>query len=215
MDVVDFSRVEVGSTVAEVGAGTGNFLSLFSEVASNLIAIDLTPGMLQRARAEFPNMHLVLADGVRLPFGSRSIDVVTCAQMLHHVFEPLPLLKEMRRVAKRSLVIVDQIAPESYEQTAFMNQLEAIRDPSHAASRSASTMRVLVQSAGLEIVDERLASHQQTMSGWMAPGEFPPERFRRVEDFIEKFGAEAGLNFRKERDEWAWDRRRVMFLCSR
>ena len=217
MKVVEFSRVEPGATVVEIGAGTGNFLDLFADVAGHLIAVDVTEEMLLVAQREFPDMGLTLADGRRLPLRSRSIDLVSCAQMLHHVHEPLPLLKEMRRVSKPEggVLVVDQAAPESYEQTAFMNELETIRDPSHAASRSPSSLRVLIQSAGLEVVDEKLTTTTQTMSAWMGDGEFPEERFGAVEAFIEKFGVETGMNFREENGEWAFDRRRVMFLCKR
>lgn len=217
MNVVEFSRVRAGATVVEVGAGTGNFLDLFSGIAERLIAVDVTEEMLRTAQGSFPHMGLLLGDGMKLPLRSRSIDLVGCAQMLHHVHEPLPLLKEMRRVSHPvgGVLVVDQAAPESYEQTAFMNELETIRDPSHAASRSPSVLRVLIQTAGLDVVDEQLTTTTQTMSKWMAPGEFPDERFARVDAFIEKFGSETGMNFRKERSEWVFDRQRVMFLCKR
>lgn len=217
MDVVAFSRVRSGAVVLEVGAGSGNFLNLFSEVAGRLVAVDITEAMLREAQRSFPLMDLLLADGKQMPFGSRSIDLVSCAQMLHHVHDPLPLLKEMRRVAADdgAVLVVDQVAPESYEQTAFMNQLEALRDPSHATSRSPSAMRVLLQSAGLEIVEQKIATSTQTMAQWMAHGEFPEERFALVDDFIERFGAETGMGFRKEEDGWAFDRHRAMFLCRR
>ena len=217
MGVVGFSRVEKGATVMEIGAGTGNFLHLFHEVAAKLIAVDVTEEMLAVARGQFPSMQLVMGDGALLPFRSRSVDLVSCAQMLHHVHQPLPLLKEMRRVCADdgAVLVIDQAAPESYEQTAFMNQLEAIRDPSHAASRSPSALRVLLQTAGLEVVEEKVTVVTQTMSRWMAPGEFPEERFAQVEDFIERFGDETGMRFRREDGEWAFDRARVMFLCRR
>ena len=217
MGVVGFSRIAAGARVMEIGAGTGNFLGLFDEVASQLIAVDVTEEMLHIAREQFPSMQLVMGDGAFLPFRSRSVDLVSCAQMLHHVHEPLPLLKEMRRVcaANGSVLVIDQAAPENYEQTAFMNQVEAIRDPSHAASRSPSALRVLLQSAGLEVLEEKVTVVTQTMSKWMAPGEFPEERFAQVEDFIERFGDETGMRFRKENDGWAFDRARVMFLCRR
>jgi ubiquinone/menaquinone biosynthesis C-methylase UbiE len=217
MDVVSFSRVRPGATVLEVGAGTGNFLALFDGVAGRLVAVDVTEEMLREAQQNFSSMALVLADGKKMPFKSRSVDLVTCAQMLHHVHDPLPLLTEMRRVSTDdgAVLVVDQVAPESYEKTAFMNQLEGLRDPSHATSRSPSTMRILLQSAGLEIVDERTVTSTQILSSWMVPGEFPEERFLAVDDFIERFGPETGMNFRKENDEWAFDRHRAMFLCRR
>jgi hypothetical protein len=121
----------------------------------------------------------------------------------------------MRRVCGGRILVVDQIAPESYEQTRFMNELEMARDPSHAASRSPSTFRILLRAAGLEILDERIAESTQRMSTWMAPGEFPLERFQAVESFIEKYGPETGMDFHRENDEWAFTRRRAMFLCER
>jgi ubiquinone/menaquinone biosynthesis C-methylase UbiE len=217
MKVVEFSRVQPGATVMEVGAGTGNFLSLFEEIASSLVALDLTETMLRTAQRDFPEMSLVLGDGARMPFASRSIDLASCAQMLHHVPEPLPLIREMARVCRSDghVLIVDQAATERYEEIAFMNQLEAIRDPSHAMSRPPSAMRILVQSAGLEIVDERITDSEQRMSTWMAPGEFPEERFGQVNEFIEKFGHETGMNFERDGDDWVFNRRRIMILARR
>jgi SAM-dependent methyltransferase len=217
LDVVPFSRVEEGDIIVEVGAGTGNFLVLFEERAASLIAVDLTEGMLREARRRFPHMTAVMADGARLPLVSGSVDLVSCAQMLHHVWEPLALLKEMRRVVKPHgrVLVVDQVATERYEEAVMMNRLEIIRDPSHAASRPPSAMRTLVGASGLEIVDEKISVSTQTMSGWMYPGEFPPERFEAVERFIKEHGPETGMDFRHDEGEWTFTRRRMMLLAER
>jgi ubiquinone/menaquinone biosynthesis C-methylase UbiE len=217
MGVVGFSRVRPGATVVEVGAGTGNFLELFADVAGHLIGVDLTETMLRTAQRTFPEMSFVLGDGARMPLAIRSVDLISCAQMLHHVPEPLALIKEMSRVcsADGHVLIVDQVATERYEEIAFMNQLEVIRDPSHAMSRPPSAMRILVRHAGLDIVDESIIDSEQRMSSWMAPGEFPEERFGQVEAFIEKFGHETGMNFERDGDDWVFNRRRMMILARR
>jgi ubiquinone/menaquinone biosynthesis C-methylase UbiE len=217
LDVVPFSRIVRGDLVLEVGAGTGNFLALFEEQAGPLVALDLTEGMLREARRRYPHMIAVMADGAQLPLASGSVDLVSCAQMLHHVWEPLPLLKEMRRVVKPHgrVLVVDQVATERYEEAVMMNRLEIIRDPSHASSRPPSAMRTLVQATGLQIVDEKISETAQTMSSWMYPGEFPPERFEAVERFIEEHGAETGMDFRREEGGWSFTRRRMMLLAQR
>jgi ubiquinone/menaquinone biosynthesis C-methylase UbiE len=217
LDVVPFSGIEKGDLVVEVGAGTGNFLALFEEPASSLIAVDLTEGMLLEARRLHPQMVSVMADGAQLPLASRTVDLVSCAQMLHHVWEPLPLLKEMRRVVKPRgrVLIVDQVATERYEEAAMMNRLEIIRDPSHAASRPPSAMRTLIRAAGLEIVDEKISVGTQKMSEWMYPEEFPPERFQAVERFIEEHGSQTGMGFQREESDWSFTRRRMMLLAQR
>ena len=89
LDVVKFARVRAGDTVVEVGAGTGNFLSLFRGSADRLVAVDLTPAMLREVRNLHDGIDLVAGDGRRLPFASGSVDLVASAQALHHVFEPL------------------------------------------------------------------------------------------------------------------------------
>ena len=215
MDVPGFSRVTAGETVVEVGAGTGHFLALFEGVTDRLIAVDLTPGMLAQARVHHPALSLLVGDGNRLPLRSRSVDLVSSAQALHHVFQPVPFVREMRRVCSDGgrVLIVDQAATESYEEIAFMNQLEAIRDPSHATSRPPSAFRTIVMAAGLEIVDERLFTDRSRFSAWMWPGEFPQERIDATRDFVERFGAETGMDFERDGDDWLFTRRRTMLLA--
>ena len=217
LDAVTFSRVRPGSLVAEVGAGTGNFLTLFSNVTGRLLAIDLTPAMLEVARRKQEGIEVLAADGAKLPIASRSIDLVATAQALHHIHEPVPVISEMGRVAKEdgNVLIVDQVCTESYENAAIMNELEVIRDPTHAATRPASAFRIMVQKAGLEIVDERLWQGRARFSEWMWRGEFPQERIAATLGFIEKFGGATGMNWEREGDDWTYTRRRLMILAAR
>ena len=200
-----------------MGAGTGNFLSLFSEVAGRLIAIDLTPAMLEVARRRHEGIEVLAGDGARLPIASRSIDLVATAQVLHHIHEPVPVIAEMARVARDdgNVLIVDQVCTESYENAAIMNELEVIRDPTHAATRPASAFRIMVQKAGLEIVDERLWEGRARFSEWMWPQEFPEERIAATRRFIERFGDATGMNWKREGDDWTYTRRRLMILAAR
>lgn len=217
LGAVEFSRIQTGQSVLEVGAGAGNFLRHFESAASVLVAVDVVEGMLDVARREHPAIRPVLADGRKLPFASRSFDLVTSAQALHHVREPMPFLQEMRRVVRDSgsVLIVDQVATERYEEIAFRDQLEVIRDPSHAVTRAPSAFTIMVRAAGLEVVDQRIVSSRNTLSSWMWPGEFPPERIEAVRSYLEKFGHETGMEWEREGDDWSYTRRRIMLLATR
>ncbi|HEX2195945.1 MAG TPA: class I SAM-dependent methyltransferase [Actinomycetota bacterium] len=216
MDVVAFSRVGPGATIVEVGAGTGNFLSLFRDVAGLMVAVDHTPAMLEQARSH-GDLGLVAGDGRRLPLRSGAADLVTSAQALHHVHDPAAVVKEMRRVARDGgrVLLVDQVATERYEEALMMTELELARDPSHAMSRPPSAYRMMVRAAGLEIVDERVAESEQRLSSWMWPGEFPEERIAAVARLIEKIGPETGMGFERDGDDWVFVRRRLMLLAER
>jgi ubiquinone/menaquinone biosynthesis C-methylase UbiE len=216
MDPVAFARTVPGETVVEVGAGTGNFLALFADVAGPRIAVDLTPSMLKEARRH-EGLHLVAGDGRRLPLRSASIDLVASAQALHHVHDPVVVVKEMRRVARPGgrVLLVDQVATERYEEALMMSRLELARDPSHAMSRPPSAYRMMVRAAGLEILDERVTESEQRLSSWMWPGEFPEERIAAVGELIEKIGPETGMGFERDGDDWVFVRRRLMLLAAR
>ena len=217
LDAVAFARAGAGDTVVEVGAGTGNFLSLFSGVAARLIAVDLTPEMLHAARARHHGLVAIVGDGHRLPLAARSVELVASAQVLHHVHEPAPFLHEMRRVVADGgrVLVVDQVAPERFEEAVAMTQLELVRDPTHASSRPPSALRILLTNAGLRIVDERIVTGRQRLSDWMWPAEFPAERIAAVRDFIVRRGHETGMNFERDGDDFSFDRRRMMLLAER
>ena len=214
MGVVAFSRAESGSSICEVGAGTGNFLSLFSDVAGHLIAVDLTEAMLLEARRLHDRMDLVIGDGGGLPLRSSSIDLVACAQMLHHVGDPVPVLSEMARASRKHVVVVDQISTEEPSEIEAMNAIEMLRDPSHASSRPPSALRALLSAAGLDTVDEAIHETEDSFSKWMAADEFPQRRVDAVMGFVETRGAETGMGWTLQDGEWSFVRRRMMLLAS-
>ncbi len=216
LDVVSFSRVEPGARVLEVGVGTGSFLELFAGSGGTLVGVDLTLAMLQQGRHEKPDLQLVAGDGNRLPFPDGAFDLVTSAQTFHHIARPVPVLQEMARVTAPGgrVLVVDQVAPEHFEEMVAMTELETLRDPSHAASRSPSAMRLLLQAAGLEIVDERIVATRESLAKWMWPGEFPEDRIAAVRDFVSRRGPETGMHFEADGDDYTFVRRRMMLLAE-
>lgn len=216
MDVVGFSGVARAATVVEVGAGTGNFVALFSEIADLIVGIDITFEMLAESRRHRSVVALG-GDGAALPLRSRSVDLVASAQALHHIHDPVPVLREMRRVANDHghVLVVDQVATERLEEVRAMNELDLIRDPSHAACRPASAFRVMLQAAGLQIEREETFESTERFSTWMHPDEFPSERIQAARDFVERRGHETGMGFVADGEDWTFTRRRIMLLTRR
>jgi 2-polyprenyl-3-methyl-5-hydroxy-6-metoxy-1,4-benzoquinol methylase len=77
----------------------------------DLVAVDLHPQMLQLARRWSSGMPIrfVRGDARRLPFRDRSMDVVLCSLMLHHLTEldAARVLRELGRVTRWRLVVND------------------------------------------------------------------------------------------------------------
>jgi ubiquinone/menaquinone biosynthesis C-methylase UbiE len=213
LGAVEFARGTSGDRVLEVGAGGGGFLKHFRGLASVAVAYDLTPAMLEVARRDHPWMLCAVGDGASTPFLDGTFDLVASALAVHHMAEPLPVLREMARVTRDRVLLVDQVASEDPAEAASQTELEQVRDPSHAASRPASVYRELITAAGLQVVDERTDETQATLSTWASPDEFPEERVRAVWEFVERRGDTTGLDFRRAGSDWTYTRRTLLLLA--
>lgn len=93
--------------------GAGRFWQTFSDAgARELIAMDLSPGMLAEAAAaglpEGLNGLLIQSDAFRIPLARNTVDFVACMRFAHHLSMPeyrSRLLAELARVSRRYLAV--------------------------------------------------------------------------------------------------------------
>jgi ubiquinone/menaquinone biosynthesis C-methylase UbiE len=87
-----------GARLLDVGCGTGEILRrVRAELAPRLaVGVDLFAGHLRRAEPP-----VARADGFRLPFPDDTFDLVLVRHLLQALADPVPLLRECRRVLAR------------------------------------------------------------------------------------------------------------------
>ena len=88
--------------VLDVGCGVGLTDARLLPHVGELHGVDVSPGMVERARAANPEARYEVYDGGRLPYGDGEFDVAFAICVLHHV-EPAdrrPLVAELARVTK-------------------------------------------------------------------------------------------------------------------
>jgi ubiquinone/menaquinone biosynthesis C-methylase UbiE len=104
--VADFSS---GSVILDTPVGTGRFIPLLLDRASQVIGLDISCDMLDQARAKFsdPRLSFVHGDTVHIPLENKSVDYVICIRLLNWVMESTmeKIVAEFRRVARREIVI--------------------------------------------------------------------------------------------------------------
>lgn len=108
-------NVHNGSKLLEIGAGTGA-LGEFSQV-HDVIGLDISQGMLQKARKGGFYKELLHCSANRLPFLDETFDGIYTTFMFHSERKPKRLLEECYRVLKPNthLVLVD-LFPRNHDK---------------------------------------------------------------------------------------------------
>ena len=152
--VIEFSGGGSDDTVLDVACGPGILACAFAKVARHVTGIDLTPAMLDRARAlasehRLGNVTWQQGDVLPLPYADAAFTLVVSRFAFHHLLDPGAVLAQMRRVcAPGGTVMVIDSAPAPDKADAF-NAMERLRDPSHTRALPVVEHLALFAKAGL------------------------------------------------------------------
>jgi len=95
--------IEPKSTLLDIGCGHGFFLKgLQKKFSLKVLGVDIK----DQRKTDIPFLQ---ADGKSLPLKDKSFDFVLIAFVLHHVKEPELILKEAKRVARKKIIIYEDI----------------------------------------------------------------------------------------------------------
>lgn len=96
------------ATFLDVGCAEGYLAWIVRERFGVAVqGCDLSVEACRRAKELF-DVDAVACDAERLPFRDGAFDVVSCSEMIEHVEHPVAVLLELRRVAKRALVLTTE-----------------------------------------------------------------------------------------------------------
>ncbi|MDI9639883.1 class I SAM-dependent methyltransferase [Kamptonema cortianum] len=147
-----------GGTIVDVGTGAGLTAYAFAPFVDEVIAVDLTPEMLEIVEREavqrgHHNISTKLADAERMPFSPESVDGVVTRMAAHHFTDVEKFVSECARILKPGgwFAIVDTVGTEDEETTKAIDRIETLRDPSHMHDLRPSEWRELVESAGFRV----------------------------------------------------------------
>ncbi len=85
-DVVALVDPHSGDSILDAACGTGKYTIEFHMAGADVVGIDFSQAMLDRAVAKYPHLTFKVADLLEpLPFGDSSFDKINCAQALTHL----------------------------------------------------------------------------------------------------------------------------------
>lgn len=186
--VVEFSGAGPDDTVLDVACGPGILACAFARVARHVTGIDITPAMLDRARAlqreqGLTNVTWRQGDVLPLPYADGAFTIVTSRFAFHHFLDPRAVLGEMTRVcAPGGTVMVIDSAPAHDKADAF-NRMEVVRDPSHVRAMPPEELRALFVGGGLpepRMTGYRLEGELEALIARSFPKPGDDETLRRI-----------------------------------
>ena len=191
----------------DVACGPGTFTRPLASRVRRAIGVDLTPAMVEKARAEaaragITNIEFLGGDICALPFADGVAGIVACGYAFHHMQEAARALAEMARVLRPGgrIAIADLIVPEG-PGGAIQNTIERARDPSHTNAQTVAQFHGLIHDAGLRLLFEESHEHWYDFELWMrnagsAPGDATFVQVRRMMEEIMAHDI-SGLNPRR------------------
>ena len=121
-----------GARVLDLATGTGDIAYLFHSAGARVVGLDLTPRMIELARAKQPDgarPAFLVGDMIALPFPSGAFDLVTTGYCLRNVPDLSAALDEIARVLRPGgrLLSLDFDRPSnSLVRAAYLAYLSAV-----------------------------------------------------------------------------------------
>lgn len=155
----DLVSISPDDLVLDVCCGPGLLTIDLAPYVRRATGVDLTPAMLDQARATqaqkgLVNVAWMQGDACQLPFEAGSFSLVVCSAAFHHLEQPKHALGEMVRVCRSGgRIVVRDVTPPP-ESVAAYDRMEKMRDPSHIHALTADELLSL--SAGLMLGEPRI-----------------------------------------------------------
>ena len=150
------ARVSAADAVLDVACGPGLVALDLAAAAGHVTGIDVTPAMIERARAlaaekGLGNVTWQVGDVLSLPYPDGAFSLVVSRFAFHHFPEPRAVLAEMKRVCapEGRVALVDVAASEDPAKAAALNRMEKLRDPSHVRALTLADLQGLFRAVGL------------------------------------------------------------------
>ena len=192
--LVQAARLRGDERVLDIATGPGYIAEAFAGAAREVVGVDLTDAMLSIAKERtasrgLSNISFRAADAQNLPFADAEFEVVVCRLTLHHLQQPLAVLREMSRVCRLggNVLVEDIYASEHPVRAAYQDRWEILRDPSHVRTLPISEFLKTFRDAGLE-ADFVSTAHDLTpeVERWLATTKVSLDRAAEIRRLLQE-----------------------------
>lgn len=140
-------------SILDIGAGTGMFLSYFSELGFQTDGVEFSKDACIYARKTF-GIKLKQGDFLDKKFKRNTYDIITLNNSLEHLYDPLKTLIELHKAMKKGGMIVVTVPNiESLAFRLFKSNWYALQPPRHLYHFSEVTLSNIMKKAGFRNIE--------------------------------------------------------------
>jgi len=153
-DAVTFLLGDRPRRVLDLGAGTGLLTDVLLAAGHEVVAVDLSAGMLDQLRARLPQVAAAVGGAEAVPLPDADVDAVVAGQAAHW-FDPGPAAVELRRVLRPGGVIgfVWNTRDERVPWVGALGELLAAEARDHEADQGVVERFAAELPADVEVLD--------------------------------------------------------------
>ena len=189
--LIEVGEWQLSQHALDVATGGGHTALAVAPHVARITVSDLTPRMLEQARAYLTsqgvsNADYEVADAEQLPFADNSFDRVTCRIAPHHFPNVAQAVREIARVLKPQgvFLLIDSIAPDDPKLDTFLNTVEKRRDGSHGRSWTLKEWHHFFTEAGLHVEHEEIFRRPLQFDDWTKRSQMPADEKASLEQFM-------------------------------
>jgi SAM-dependent methyltransferase len=175
MEQVDFALVEfvqehAGRRLLDLGCGLGGYSKVLAARGFEVVAFDVVPEYVERARSL--GVAAELYDGERLPLPDGAVDTVVLLEVIEHLEDPASLLREARRVACRNVLVTTPNCTQSFEAVPI--EFSHMLDVDHRQFFTEASLRYLLNDVFGSSVVEQVAPLDGPIAALVLPRALRP-----------------------------------------
>lgn len=148
----DLIPYKQSGTLLDLGCSSGAFLTFMGSESWKLFGIEMSAEGARRAEAR-SGAQVFVGDVLDAPFPDESFDVITCFDVLEHLYEPRRAMARVAHWLKPGGIFYVQVPNiDSAEACVFRTYWHGLELPRHLSHFSPGSLRILATAVGLREV---------------------------------------------------------------
>lgn len=123
--ILKLLQLKPGSTIADIGAGTGGYSTILANYGYQIYAVEPSPVMRSQSLPH-PQVQWFTGCAENIPLPTKSVDAVICILATHHFSNLEKAVREMDRVNKQGVIVILTFDPRLVENFWFINYFPSL-----------------------------------------------------------------------------------------